>query len=572
MTDQSYRVHLLYDQRIPMRDGVTLSGDVYLPVAEGPFPTILHRTPYESSAERWIDWAVGWARQGYAVVCQDCRGKYESGGIFYAYSNEAADGVDTVEWIGNQSWCNGKIGTWGRSYGALVQWLMAPEASSLLTCMAPHVISDDYFADVAYIGGALQLAHGILAAILYETSVSQLQGPASAYLFNSPEFYRHLPLIEMDVVAIGRPIEYWRDWLTHATFDDYWKSISWTHLLDKVDLPVFQQSGWYDPYAEAILRQGMALSKEASSSRARAGQKMMIGPWAHSIPTTSRLGEVDFGPEAYVSIRDLETRWFDHWLKGIDTGILDGPPISLFVMGENVWRGENEWPLSRAVSTDFYLHSKGKANSLFGDGSLSTDAPTSEPPDHFDYDPMRPVWTVGGNNSLDSLTPKAVDPIVSGPMDQRSVERRDDVLVYTTAVLEEDLEVTGPIEVVLYAATSAMDTDFTARLCDVYPDGYSMNLAEGIIRARHRHGRESNELVTPGQEVEYRIRLNPTSVLFKRGHRIRLDISSSNFPRFSRNPNTGEDIATGTRVEIAHQTILHSSSYPSRIVLPVIPR
>ena len=572
MVSEQYQVRLLYDQRIPMRDGVVLSGDVYLPVAQGPFPTILHRTPYESSAERWIEWAVGWAAQGYAVVCQDCRGKYESGGTFYAYANEGADGYDTVEWIGNQSWCNGKIGTWGRSYGALVQWLMAPEAASRLTCMAPHVITDDYFGEVAYIGGAFQLAHAILAAILYETSVSQIQGLASASLFNSPDFYRRLPLIDMDVAAIGRPIQYWRDWLQHQTFDDYWTSVSWAHQLDQIDLPVFQQSGWYDPYATAILRQGMHLRERAASASHRAAQKMMIGPWAHSIPLDSRLGEIDFGPNAYVRIRDLESRWFDHWLKGIDTGFLDEPPISIFVMGENVWRHEHEWPLRRAQPTDFFLHSDGHANSLFGDGTLSQEPPRQEPPDRFDYDPTHPVWTVGGNNSLDSLTPRAVEPIISGPVDQRAIERRDDVLVYTSAPLEGDLEVTGPVELVLYAASSAKDTDFTAKLIDVHPNGYAMNLAEGIVRARHRNGRDTSELLTPGEEVEYRIKLNPTSNLFKRGHRIRLDVSSSNFPRFNRNLNTEEDLATGTRIEIAHQTVLHSVDYPSRLILPVVPR
>jgi putative CocE/NonD family hydrolase len=555
-----------------MRDGVSLSADVYLPTGKGSFPTIVHRTPYESSADRWIRWAVSWAQQGYAAVLQDCRGKYESGGTFYAYNNEAADGYDTIEWIGNQPWCDGKIGTWGRSYGALVQWLMAPEAASRLTCMAPHVITDDYYAEVAYISGAFQLAHGILAAILYETSVSTVQGPGSAPIFNSPEFYRHLPLIDMDVAAIGRPIRYWRDWLEHPAFDDYWRESCWTEHLGKIDLPVFQQSGWYDPYATAILRQGQTLRATAASAQARAGQKMMVGPWAHAIPDGSRLGEIDFGPDANVSIRDLETRWFDHWLKGIDTGFLDEPPIQLFTMGANTWRFEEEWPLKRAVATPFYLHSNGRANSLHGDGGLSTDAPAAEPVDRFDYDPARPVWTVGGNNSLDSLTPQAVEPIVSGPADQRAIERRDDVLVYTSAPLDEDLEVTGPLTVVLYAASSARDTDFTAKLVDVFPGGYAMNLAEGIVRARYRSGDGRSELLTPGEATKFRITLYPTSNLFKRGHRIRLDISSSNFPRYSRNLNTGEDIATGTRIEIAHQTVLHSSDYPSHIILPVVPR
>jgi len=564
-------VRFFYDQRVLMRDGITLSADVYLPHARGPFPTIVHRTPYESSADRWITWAVWWAQRGYAVVVQDCRGKYESDGAFYAYHAEAADGHDTIDWIGNQPWCNGKIGMWGRSYGALVQWLLAPTASSMLTCLAPHVISDDYYADVAYIGGAFQLGHGILSTILYQTSVTHVQGAGSAALFNNPRFYRYLPLVDMDVAAIGKRIPWWRDWLEHPTNDAYWRAINWGNKLDRIDVPVFQQSGWYDPYATAALRQHDGLTKQAPSPRAQAGQKVIIGPYAHGVPTGTRLGEIDFGPNAAVDMLGEEKRWFDHWMREIDTGLLKEPPIRIFIMGANEWRFEHEWPLARTRFTPYYLHSNGRANTLHGDGTLTPDAPTAEPPDQFEYDPSLPVWTVGGNNSMDSLTPHAVEPIIAGPVDQRPLERRDDVLVYTSPVLAEDMEVTGPIEVVLYAASSAKDTDFTAKLVDVFPNGYAMNLAEGIVRARYRCGTDRTELITPGEVAEYRIQLNPTSNLFKRGHRIRIDISSSNFPRFSRNLNTGEDVATGIRMRIAHQTVLHTSEYSSHVVFPVIP-
>jgi putative CocE/NonD family hydrolase len=314
------------------------------------------------------------------------------------------------------------------------------------------------------------------------------------------------------------------------------------------------------------------MRERGGTELARNNQKVMIGPWGHSVPTSSRMGELDFGPDAYVQMMEYEDRWYRHWLKGEDTGFLDEPPISLFIMGENVWRGEHEWPLQRTVFTDCFLHSGGNANSLYGDGTLSFEAPSEEPEDRFDYDPENPVWTFGGVNSLDSLSYKAKEPLLTGPYDQRALERRDDVLCYTTAPLEEDLEVTGPLEVILYAASSARDTDFTAKLIDVHPDGRAFNLSEGILRARYRNSRTREELLTPGEVEEYRIQLAPTSNLFKKGHAIRLDISSSNFPRFNRNLNTGEDIATGTRMEIAHQTILHRTDYPSRIVLPVIPR
>ena len=565
-------VRFIYDERVPMRDGITLSADIYLPKGKGPWPTLLHRTPYENSAERWISWSVWWAQRGFAVVSQDCRGKYESDGVFYAYHNERLDGLDTLDWIANQPWCNGKIGSWGRSYGALNQWLSAAGASSALTCMAPHVISDDYFREVAYIGGAFQLGHALLSSILYITNIVQIQGPASASLFNNPEFYRNLPLIEMDVAAIGKEIPHFRDWLNHPTDDDYWQAIRWDDQYDEIDQPIFQQSGWFDPYVRSTFRQQAAMRAHGKTERARANQKVMIGPWGHSVPTSSRMADIDFGPSAYVQMLDLETRWFDHWLNGNDTGIMNEPPINIFVMGENAWRFEHEWPLARTEFTDCFLHSNGHANSLWGDGVVSFDAPSAEPVDRFDYDPANPVWTLGGNNSMDSLTLQAKEPILAGPVDQRSIERRDDVLVYTSAPLEADLEVTGPLEFVLFAASSAKDTDFTAKLIDVFPSGYAMNIAEGIVRARYRNSRIEEELLVPGEIEEYRIELAPTSNLFRRGHRLRLDVSSSNFPRFNRNLNTGENIATGTRMEIARQTILHSSEHPSRLILPIIPR
>ena len=280
---------------------------------------------------------------------------------------------------------------------------------------------------------------------------------------------------------------------------------------------------------------------------------------------------MNFGPKGYLSVREEELRWFDYWLYGVDNGIGNEDPIRLFVMGRNEWRGEHEWPLARTEFTPFYLHSHGRANSLYGDGTLTPDPPKTEPPDVFDYDPHDPVQTVGGNHSIQYQSTHAEVPIVAGPVDQRPLERRDDVLVYTSGPLESDLEVTGPVNAILYAASSARDTDFTVKLVDVSPAGEALNLSEGIIRGRFRLSYESPELLERGEPTELRIALASTSVVFKKGHRIRADISSSNFPRFSRNLNTGEDIATGTRAVVAHQTILHSGEFPSHILLPVVP-
>jgi len=313
------------------------------------------------------------------------------------------------------------------------------------------------------------------------------------------------------------------------------------------------------------------MAEGGGSALARASQKAMIGPWSHGIPESSRMGEIDFGPDAFVDVARYEQRWYDHWLKGTDTGIMQEPPLRLFVMGTNTWRDEHEWPLARTQFTPYYLHSGGRANSLVGDGTLSPDEPSNEPPDRYDYDPENPVPSIGGNNSTATWTEKAEEPIIPGPVDQRPIERRDDVLVYTTPPLERDLEVTGPMEVVLYAASSGRDTDFTAKLVDVFPNGYAMNIAEGILRGRFRRSFSEPDLLQPGEVDEFRIRLVPTANVFRAGHRLRLDISSSNFPRFDRNLNTGDALATGTRMVIAHQTVLHTPQHPSHILVPVIP-
>lgn len=569
LDEQDFR--LIWNERVEMRDGVELSTDLYLPTRGGPFPAVLFRTPYQSTYDTHTNWAIQTAARGYAVVIQDSRGKFESEGAFYAYHGEGADGVDTLKWIRAQPWSNGRVGGWGRSYGGLFQWWMAREADGSLTCMAPHANPCDYFSEVAYIGGAFQLLHGLSSAILYITDVPFHHSKAALRLWNNPSFLSRLPLIDLDMAAIGKRIQFWRDWLEHPTLDDYWKSISWVDEYERIDAPVFQHTGWFDPYAGSALRNFTGMTTLAPSERARRGQRVIIGPSTHGEPTGTVQGEIDFGPRAFVDIRKEDLRWYDYWLKDIDTGLQAEAPINLFVMGRNEWRGEHTWPLERATEVAYYLHSGGRANFLDGEGSLEREPPGAQEPDRFFYDPADPVLTVGGNNSTEGISRDMTPVILAGPVDQRSIEGRGDVLVYTTPVLEQDIEVTGPIQLVLYAASSARDTDFTAKLIDVFPDGRSMNLSEGILRARYRNGPTRLELLEPEEPTELRMELNPTSNVFLAGHRIRLDISSSNFPRFSRNLNTGEDVATGTRMEVARQTVLHSTEYPSRVLLPVIP-
>jgi putative CocE/NonD family hydrolase len=552
-------VRLLHDQRVPTRDGPRLSADVYLPLSGGPLPTIVQWTPYESTRERFIGWGVWFARRGYAAVVVDVRGRYESDGQFTAWVHDGPDAQDTLTWAAGEQWCNGRIGTWGRSYGGLVQWQLAHLGHPNLQCIAPQVIHDDYFWDGYFTGGAFQLALTLGAAALWSSAISLVTGPSAADLL------RHLPLVELDEVTIGRKVDYWREWWEHQENDAYWQQFR--HRPDKVTVPIFQQGGWFDPYSGSHLRSFAAIGDRVPS-------RLLMGPWSHEEEVETFRGDVDLSA-ALTVIRDHEFVFYERYLKDEDNDWEERPPAELFVLGANEWRGEHEWPLARTEFTPWYLHSGGRANSLAGDGRLDPERPGSdEPADRYSYDPEDPVPTIGGVNSVLTMMQGAQTPVQPGPRDQRPLERRDDVLVYTSAELDRDLEVTGPVEMVLYAASSAKDTDFIVRLSDVHPNGKAIFLTEGILRARYRNSNEgdSTELLEPDEVAEYRIRCYPMANRFRKGHRIRLDVTSSSFPRFSRNLNTGEDVGTGTRIEVARQTVLHTAGYPSHVLLPVIPR
>ena len=550
-------VRLLHDQRVPTRDGITLSADVYLPLSGGSLPAIVQWTPYESTRERFIAWGVWFARRGYAAVVVDVRGRYESEGEFYAWTKDGVDAHDTLTWVAAQQWSNGRIGTWGRSYGGLVQWQLAHLGHPNLQCIAPQVIHDDYFWDGYFTGGAFQLALTLGAAALWSSSLSLITGPGARDIVLNDRVFRHLPLVELDEYVIGRRVDYWRDWWEHQENDDWWHQFR--HRPDEVEVPIFQQGGWFDPYSGSHLRSFAQIGD-------RVPNRVLMGPWSHEEEVETFRGDVDFGPQSVTVIREHELAFYDRFLRDEDGDWDARPPLELFVMGANEWRGEHEWPLARTELTPWFLR-RG--------GVLSAGEPRAdEPADRYAYDPADPVPTIGGVNSVLTMTQGAETPILPGPRDQRVLEARPDVLSYTSEVLERDLEVVGPVEMVLYAASSAKDTDWIVRLSDVYPDGRAIFLTEGIIRARYRGGVDGDtvELLEPGEVAEYRIRCYPTANVFRRGHRLRLDVTSSSFPRFSRNLNTGEDVGTGTRMEVAQQTVLHTDRYRSRVVLPVIPR
>ena len=365
----------------------------------------------------------------------------------------------------------------------------------------------------------------------------------------------HLPLIELDEVTIGRKVDYWRTWWEHQENDEYWHQFH--HRPEQLDVPIFQQGGWFDPYCGSHLRSFAAIGD-------RLPNRVLMGPWSHEEEVEAFRGDVDLSAGVTV-VRDHELAFYERHLRDEGNDWDDRPPLELFVLGSNRWRGEREWPLPGTEFQPWYLRA--------GHALERSEPRSDEPADRYAYDPADPVPTIGGVSSVLTMTQGAQTPVRPGPLDQRVLEARNDVLSYTSEPVERDLEVIGPVEMVLYAASSAKDTDFIVRLCDVHPDGRSIFVTEGILRARYRNSHEgdSTELLEPGEVAEYRIRLYPTANVFKQGHRLRLDVTSSSFPRFSRNLNTGEDVGTGTRMEVAHQTVLHSGVYPSHVVLPVIP-
>jgi len=406
---------------------------------------------------------------------------------------------------------------------------------------------------------------GLTATLLPELERELVAAPTPWAPPLSPEAYRLLPLVEW-AKRLEPVASYLGDYLRQPEDGPPWWQVNVERQHEQIAVPMYHVTSWYDIFLHGGLANFCGLRERATTAEARAAQKLLIGPWAHlfpyTSPTSTGTGEIDFGADALIDLHEIQLRWFDHWLKGIDTGILDEPPVKIFVMGENRWRDEREFPLARTRYTPYFLHSGGRANSDRGDGVLDQRRPAGEAADRFVYDPDDPVPTRGGNTLI----------LAMGVQDQRPVEARDDVLVYTSAVMTEKLEVTGPVTVTLYAASNASDTDFTAKLVDVRPDGYAQNLADGIVRARYRESRTSPAPLIPGEVARFTIDLWATSHVLLPGHRIRLEIASSNFPRFDRNLNTGEDQATGTRRQSARQTVFHDERYPSHVVLPVIPR
>ncbi|MBM3877970.1 MAG: CocE/NonD family hydrolase [Verrucomicrobia bacterium] len=549
------------DVAVPMRDGVVLRADVFRPGEGGPFPVLVTRTPYGKQGKKFD----AFVKAGYIVVSQDARGRYASGGkwesFYREHTHDAEDGFDTVEWAAKLPGSNGKAGTFGISYDAFLQWRLAALRPPSLVAMSAHSIPSSLTAlegpGTIRPGRRLNWFYAGMSPDMRLRSGAEgvkSKGEA-AKLWKGGEGERllhFLPWLDLPRQVFEDEDDAVKAWL-RAPHRDPWRFIA---ACPEVSVPNLDIVGWFDHCNDGI-EIHRAMRNTGRTEAARGGQRLIIGPWSHTGHGGRKVGTVDFGADAALNVVQTQIRWFDRWLKGAGEGVNPAAPVRIFVMGANRWRDEQEWPPARAKAHTLYLHSGGHANSPAGDGTL-TPQPQPGARDSYRYDPRDPVPTLW-SAAMFTL-----------PADQSPLAKRQDILVYQGEPLTTALEVTGYPEVILHAASSAPDTDFFAKLIDVAPDGTNRDIASGMVRARYRDGLDKPRLLTPSELVEYRIKLRPTSNEFQPGHRIRLDITSSDFPNYDRNHNTAADQNADAALEVATQTIHHGDLRPSRLVLPVI--
>ena len=548
-------MQIFRNMRVSMRDGVNLSTNVFLPDGIGPWPVVLVRTAYN----RNFVYDSSFPRFEMALVVQDCRGRYASEGEYYPFVNEANDGYDTLEWISSQTWCNGKIGMYGASYLAATQFYAAISGSKKISVLNPQFMAEDCWKQAYFSNGAFSL--GLTWSWLCFETNSKTSEASLMPAFNVGELLRTLPLIDLDIKSGADSVKSYRDFVSNNVYCEFWKQFSLRDQYDKFQMPVLLTGGWYDYYPSEMLKLFCELRKHSDTKQIADSHRIIIGPWTHGINYSTTLGEIDFGKDS-LKENDATIRWLDCILHEKNASQFQSAPIKIFVMGKNAWQDEYEWPPVRIRYTNYYLHSS---------GNIDTTPPgKDEKPDTYDYDPSNPVPTVGGNHSIGPYNPGLYELAKPGPYDQRVLETRDDVMVYTGDILKHDIEITGPIIFNLFASSSAVDTDFVVKLADVYPDGMSINISEGIIRARFRNNVWGEpELIEPGRVYEFNVDMVATSNVFKKGHRIKIYLTSSSFPLWDRNLNTGNNPAYDTQMKIAHQTIFHDSLRPSHIVLPI---
>jgi uncharacterized protein len=542
---------------VHVRDGTRLSADVFHSAVPGPRPTLLARTPYNKNTPEQHHRAEEYARAGYNFVHMDVRGRGDSDGVFEPWRNEGQDGFDSIAWVAEQPWCDGDVITWGQSYLGCIQWMTALLQPPHLRAMIVYVAPSDPFEDNPT-GGPIP----------WEVCwLRMLDGRVQQYVegVDWPKIAWHLPLITMDEHA-GYFSRHWKTFLTTPITDGaYWDHVRYQPSITEVHVPVLHITGWYDDVQRGTMTNFTRLTAGDVDAATRDQQSLIVGPWDHRCTRTRQrvLGTIDFGVGAEIDLPRIEREWLGTALAP-GTATVRAAPVRIFVMGRNQWRDEQEWPLARTLWTSYLLSSTRGANSSRGDGTLSTEAePHGATSDTFSYDPADPVPFISDHASSSQI---------GGPDDYGAVEERDDVLVYSTAALEHEIEVTGPVRLRLWASSSAADTDFTAKLLDVHPDGFVQRLCDGMVRARFRNGYRSPEkLLEPGAVTTYEIDMWSTSHVFLPGHRIRLEISSSAFPKYDRNLNTGGPIGTGTEMVVAVSSVFHDREHPSQLVLPVIP-
>ncbi len=553
-------VQVEHDVAVPMRDGVILCANIFRPDEPGQYPVLVVRTPYGKKGK-----ADDYVKAGYIVVSQDARGRYASEGkweSFYRFdTHDSADGYDTVEWAAKLPGSTGRVGTFGISYDAFLQWRLAALRPPSMVCMSAHSIPSS----LTQLEGPGTIRPGRRLNWFYAGMSPDMRlhsgadgvktKAQAAKLWKNGESERllhFLPWLDLPKMVFEDEDEAVKSWL-RAPHRDPWK------LLDgcaEVSVPNLDIVGWFDHCNDGI-EMHCAMRRVGKTEAARNGQRLIIGPWSHTGHGSSKVGGVDFGKSAAMDIAQTEIRWFDHWLKGKANVVSKDAPVRIFVMGANQWRDEQEWPPNRATAHTLYLHSNGHANTPTGDGHLVHEVPAVAH-DRYRYDPHDPVPTLWSAN------------LFTLPADQAPVAKRADILVYQTEPLTAAMEVTGYPEVILHAASSAPDTDFFARLIDVAPDGTNRDIASGMVRARYRDGLEKPKLIKPGELIEYRIKLRPTANEFQPGHRVRLDITSSDFPNYDRNHNTAADPNADAELKVAEQTIHHGGVTASRIMLPII--
>jgi putative CocE/NonD family hydrolase len=594
------------DVEVRMRDGVILRADVYRPTIAQPVPVILMRTQY-GKAEAQVQPAryqtpAWFASHCYIVAIQDIRGQGASDGDFYEYAHDRDDGYDSVEWAARLPGSNGKVGMYGSSYVGATQWLAATAAPPSLKAIVPSNTASDYYDGWTYEDGAFRLAfvESWMMQTITRSAAARRGDTATVESLKTgskdiAKWMRFTPYADLPIFQPQNPVvaPYFFDAVKHPTDDSYWQAFNIQTRYDKVAVPVLAFEGWYDAFVNGALRNFNGVQAKGATELARRNQRIVIGPWEHlgwgrpESPISPRLKAI--GPVADSPVNDLTIAWFDHFLKGKDNGVAEGPRVDYFVMGENRWHVARQWPLAGTVYQPWYLASGGHANSVMGDGVLSPAAPaqgaqgeatahaatefgnrvaaeeTTAASDQYVYDPANPVPSVGGHSCC------AWTSGPQGQFNQSAIEQRPDILVFTSDTLDQAIEVTGPVTVDLYARSTAPDTDFTAKLVDVFSDGTAVNLSNGIQRASYRASLSQPTPITPGEVYEYKINVWPTSNLFGRGHRIRLEISSSDYPQFAPNPNTGDPFGASAATKTATQTILHDAAHPSSVILPVIP-